>query len=97
MANYYDPVNMARVASRVSKKTDEFHAAAAEIESLITQLSISWNDVVNQQFSKNYLENGAETAKKLEAIMKDYASALNQCSYKYGTAIDTGNTFLTSF
>ena len=97
MANYYNPEQMAAVASRINEKAAEFHTASEALKQVVMQLSADWTDPVNQKFSQHYLQEGAEEAEKLERYIRSYASIMNQCSQKFGNAIKNGNSFLNSF
>ena len=97
MANYYDPKQMAAVASKINEKAAEFHAASEALKQVISQLAAQWNDPVNQKFSQRYMQEGAAQAEKLESYVRSYANIMNQCSQKFGNAIKNGNSFLNSF
>lgn len=97
MANHYDPNAMRTLSGNLKRQITEFRAARTGIETIVKSLHTAWEDDVNRKFSQTYLSGGAVQAERLEQLMEKYADLLAECAKRYGSAIDNGNTYLTSF
>lgn len=93
----YDTNEMKNVSIRVANKLTEFHSHSEAVKGLVTGLSASWSDPVNQQFATKYLQQGLVCCEKLEKVIKSYSDLMGQCANRYSSAIDNGNRFFNSF
>ena len=95
--NRYDPPAMKRTADAISNELKSFQAAKDAVDELITALSISWKDNVNIKYSNSYLLVAKPKAEELDRLIQQYTSLMYQCSTRFGSAIDSGNSYLTGF
>lgn len=93
----YDPNGMQKVSNSVEAKLRDFHAHSEAVKQLVTGLSASWSDPVNQQFATKYLQQGLTSCEKLEKTVTNFSNLMRQCAKRYGSAIDKGNGFFNSF
>lgn len=98
MSNYrYDPDQMKNLAAQINNCCRDFSEARNQICIIVRSLGTTWVDPVNQQFVNQYLNHADPKGQELEKMIKQYGSLLQECSVRYGTAIDSGNSFLKNF
>ena len=98
MSNYhYDVDGIKNTADNIMLSYADFKSAREKISTIVRTLNLVWKDPVNIQFSSQYLNNGDVKAEELEKLIKEYGQLMRECSVRYGSAIDSGNSFLSNF
>ena len=94
---YYDPSAMKSAAEQISRLLQSYQTAKDNVNAIVTQLNLLWNDEVNLRYSSNYIRLAQPKAEELDKLIQQYNALLYQCATRYGSAIDSGNSYLTGF
>lgn len=96
MSYRYDPAGMKSTAEAVEREMNTFNQARLHMDSIVASMSSnSWNDLTNQRFVRRYNSEAKEAMEKLYKEMLEIASFLKECSKRFGSAIDNGNSYLS--
>lgn len=93
----YNPPLMRSTADELSRALKDFQRSKAAVEEIITALNASWSDSVNLKYSGSYLNFARPKADELDKLIRRYTSLMYQCSSRFASTIDSGNSYLTGF
>lgn len=96
MSNYYNASEMKNAAGRMDEEIRKFETCCSHLEDIICTLCDKWDDDNNKKYVKRYRNDVAPAIEQALKVMKQGSGILKACSEKYGYAIDSGNTFLSS-
>lgn len=96
MAKYYYNTNsMKQCAENIDKELSKFNQYKKDIDSIVNSLNQNWDDDQNRKYCTKYRQSAAPICEELYKTIQQFSSIMNQCSKKYSTAIDNGNSFLS--
>lgn len=97
MANKYDPPAMKRGAESIEQELQNFIQAKEGICSVMDTIqSTAFRDETGMRLVQMYRQDAKPAMDELEQTLTDFTSLLKVCAGKFGSAIDNGNSFLSS-
>lgn len=97
MANKYDPPGMKRGAEEIERELRVFTQAKESISTAMdTMEAADFRDETGRRLVRMYRQEAKPAMEELEQTLNDFVSLLKMCAKKFGSAIDNGNSFLSS-
>lgn len=97
MANKYDPPAMKRGAEEIERELTELSRAKEAIHTAMDSISTTaFRDETGRRLVQMYKNEAKPAMEELEQTLTDFVSLLKMCAKKFGSAIDNGNSFLSS-
>lgn len=92
--SYYNTSQMKSGAASISAELKQFKSAKENIDSIIR--SLKWeDDDIHRQYVSRYQREAQKSAEEMYQQINKYAELLAQCSKKYASVIDNGNSLLS--
>lgn len=97
MANKYDPPGMKRGAEAIERELGTFSQLKERIITDMDSIAESdFQDETGRRLVQMYKRDAKPAMEELEKTLNDFVSLLKVCAQKFGSAIDNGNSFLSS-